>query len=1000
MKKMGSPDQPKFATMATKPNNANEASTSSPPMSQILHICYIDNNHISSQAIYASLTAKGHEVDHYASIEKAYEILLEIDYDLVLISQTATAGEFDCKALTHLLRNAEEPAKRALPIVAIAVNAHASNLRSLREAGIDEIAVKPFQKDLSELLLNVFAYCNALPFTQSALPALKVCFLEDSYSLSRTLCELLEDNGHEVDHFTSNEEALDAVLEKNYDLLLASQNDVQGGFDCAGLLRMIRASNDLQKRRLPIVVLTSNQQPENLKTLNAAGANRIIAKKGPNLKSQVLDALRITEAPKKTRASSPPPVPAAPEKTAAPKNEVFVQEKQPVPSHTTSPKDNSTNQIDELLMEPESYSEPIIIQPDLGHPQEPEQQFQIQPNHQEPFKRNHVAIQHPAAKQSENAWRRTAYGLAIVAVLAGLATVGWNFFVTGIPVEVVAARLGSLQKTVHGEGTIASKKQVDLTAAVGGQLTEVLVATGETVKKGTVLAKLDHREAAMKIKQAEAQLASAKEEVALAESAYEDLMSNTTSPTEGTNSSSSIEASISAAKARQVVAATELRAAKLALERLSITAPFAGLITQSTAVEGLWVQPPAPIFTLVDVQQREIAIRVSATDAKDISIGQKVTVSSDAFPGLEWNEEITHLTRDKETTGEQSGEDIVVFASLSDEAPPLEFGQAVQAQIITKTTRNVVKLPIEAIQKRDSGFVAATVSNKTVQFNDVELGLRALTEVEIVSGVDAHQQVILPRKNLVEGQRVEPIVTLQYAVEEEGYPHRKDYPTVAVYTTEQLRRNYNDVHIVDVRAKFEYDVVHVTKAINIPVSSKEFTKKLEALRPKNDTTPIVFYCNGHSCSKSYEAARRAIEEGFKYVYAYDSGILDWMAVSQDKTTLLGKTPAPADKMVSEAYFQSRLVDFSSFSTKAQAKESIVIDIRDDMQKATNITIPTVQLPLDQFITKLNAGQFKDKQLLIFDAVGKQVRWLQYILEDQGYKDYFFLRDGIASADGQ
>lgn len=995
MKKMGSPDQPNFSAPAPKSSNgAKKAGTST---SQVLHICYVDNNQVSSQSIYASLVKKGHEVDHFASIEKAYETLLEIDYDLVLISQTTTAGDFDCKALTHLLRNAEEPTKRALPVVAIAVNAHAANLRSLREAGIDEIAVKPFQKDLSELLLNVFAYCHAMPFMQPVPQIMKVCFLEDSYSLSRTICELLDDNGHEVDHFSGNEEALDAVLEKNYDLLLASQNDVQGGFDCAGLLRMIRASNDAQKRRLPIVVLTSNHQPENLKILSAAGANRVIAKKGPNFKSQILDALRITETPNQLQPTSRPPAPASAEKTNTKKRVPVASEKRPIPLRPKSQKDNTNNQIAELLMEPEGYAEPTIIQPDLEHAHpDPEDEFRIQ---QDQFNEEPVTNHRAQPRRPEpSSWHRPVYALAIAGTLAGIIAVSWNFLRTGMPVEVVAARLGSLQKTVHGEGVVASKKQVDLTAAVAGQLTEVLVAAGDTVKKSAVLARLDNREASMNIKRAEAQLASAKEEVALAESAYEDLMSNT--PTDGSNPTSSIEANVNAAKARQVVAATELRAARLTLERLSITAPFTGLISQSTAVEGLWVQPPAPIFTLVDVQQREIAIKVAAAEAKDINVGQGVTLSSEAFPGLEWKEQISRLTRTKENTDEQSSEPVLVYATLGADAPPLEFGQALQAQVTTKTSKNVIKLPFEAIQKRDNGYVVAVVADNKVQHKSVELGLRALTEVEILSGVETNQQVILPRKNLVDGQRVEPIITPQYAADEEGYPHRKDFPEIAVYSTDQLRRNYNEVKVVDVRAKFEYDVVHVTKAVNIPVSSQQFTKKLEVVRPKNDTTPIVFYCNGHSCSKSYEAARRAIDDGFKYVYAYDSGIFDWMRISQDKTTLLGKTPAPADKMVSEDYFQSRLVDFTSFKAKAQDKESIVIDIRDDMQKATNVTIPTVQLPLDQFIAKLNEGQFKDKQLLIFDAVGKQVRWLQYILEDRGYKDYFFLRDGIASAKGQ
>ena len=51
----------------------------------------------------------------------------------------------------------------------------------------------------------------------------------------------------------------------------------------------------------------------------------------------------------------------------------------------------------------------------------------------------------------------------------------------------------------------------------------------------------------------------------------------------------------------------------------------------------------------------------------------------------------------------------------------------------------------------------------------------------------------------------------------------------------------------------------------------------------------------------------------------------------------------------------------------------------------------------RLVSLVKKGEFKNKQLLIFDAVGKQVRWLQYHLEDGGYSDYYFLAKGVLSA---
>lgn len=39
---------------------------------------------------------------------------------------------------------------------------------------------------------------------------------------------------------------------------------------------------------------------------------------------------------------------------------------------------------------------------------------------------------------------------------------------------------------------------------------------------------------------------------------------------------------------------------------------------------------------------------------------------------------------------------------------------------------------------------------------------------------------------------------------------------------------------------------------------------------------------------------------------------------------------------------------------------------------------------------------RNKKLLIYDAVGKQVRWLQYLLEKNNVTGYYFMKGGIKS----
>jgi rhodanese-related sulfurtransferase len=241
---------------------------------------------------------------------------------------------------------------------------------------------------------------------------------------------------------------------------------------------------------------------------------------------------------------------------------------------------------------------------------------------------------------------------------------------------------------------------------------------------------------------------------------------------------------------------------------------------------------------------------------------------------------------------------------------------------------------------------------------------------------------------------------------EEVFPLRAKFPGVAPITTDELVAGYESATIVDVRSKMEFDVIHVSKALYIPVSNADFLKQLEKKADKAGTAPLVFYCNGIHCAKSYEAAEQAETAGFKNVYCYDAGIMEWTKRFPDRATLLGKTPAPAGKLIAKADFEKRQLAFADFKTKAQSQNAVIIDMRDPAQRVKEAHLPQSKevllpgmrsIPGDRLVELLNKKEFKGKTLLIFDAVGKQVQWLQYYLEENGYNDYYFLKEGVLTA---
>ena len=201
------------------------------------------------------------------------------------------------------------------------------------------------------------------------------------------------------------------------------------------------------------------------------------------------------------------------------------------------------------------------------------------------------------------------------------------------------------------------------------------------------------------------------------------------------------------------------------------------------------------------------------------------------------------------------------------------------------------------------------------------------------------------------------------------------------------------------RSKLEFDTLRIKDAINIPVSNKDFSKQVKSIRAKSDK-PIVFYCNGKTCFKSYIAARKSRSARVKNVYAYDEGLFAWAHKHPKNSELLGVSPVNPQHIISDKAFKARLLDpdsFSSLSHKLSSK-SMILDVRDKYQRGATGFFPGhekwASLNDRKNLQKIIDKIAKTKQtLFIYDEVGKQVRWLQYALEEASIKNYYFMDKG-------
>jgi len=244
------------------------------------------------------------------------------------------------------------------------------------------------------------------------------------------------------------------------------------------------------------------------------------------------------------------------------------------------------------------------------------------------------------------------------------------------------------------------------------------------------------------------------------------------------------------------------------------------------------------------------------------------------------------------------------------------------------------------------------------------------------------------------------LISSAAALANSDFPGRAEFPGIQTIEKNELLNRFNDVVIVDTRSKYEFETLRIKGAINIPVSNRNFKKKIIQLSSQTANT-IVFYCNGRSCYKSYKAAKKAIRAGVKNVVAYDAGMFEWAKAYPQKAALLGKSPINPASIISSEKYKKHLVSPNAFGKTAFSDKSraMILDIRDSEQRAAGIGLflgkehwASIENPnrISDYIKK---AQAKKQPIYIYDEVGKQVRWLQYALEDLNVKNYYFMDKG-------
>jgi membrane fusion protein (multidrug efflux system) len=282
-------------------------------------------------------------------------------------------------------------------------------------------------------------------------------------------------------------------------------------------------------------------------------------------------------------------------------------------------------------------------------------------------------------------------------------------------------------------GSLVAMRGVTLGAEVAGLVREIAFDSGEAVKKGALLVRLD-------TSAEEAQLQSAEADATLARVNLERARS-----LRKAESMSPADLDLAEAKAKQADAAVaNLRAI---IAKKSIRAPFDGRLSIRQVELGQVLSAGAPIASLQSVTPIHADFWLPQQALADVKVNQAVQLQTDTFPGALWKGEITAINPEVDA----QTRNVKVRATFPNADGRLRPGMFANVDVLSPEKHEVTFIPVTSVLYAPYGDSVYVIEKKkddagkeklTVRQQFVRLGERRGDYVAVVSGVEPGQTVV------------------------------------------------------------------------------------------------------------------------------------------------------------------------------------------------------------------------------------------------------------------
>jgi len=371
-------------------------------------------------------------------------------------------------------------------------------------------------------------------------------------------------------------------------------------------------------------------------------------------------------------------------------------------------------------------------------------------------------------------WRKWRFRALVVAGIVGAVFLLRATVFAPKPVEVRTARVarGIIDSSVTNSkaGTVRARQRAHLSTEAGGRVVEITHREGDVVAQGELLLLLNaaslraqEEQAIEAIRAADAHYQEMcitrdqarreydrKRKLAAQNIVSEDVLDQLE------HAYQAASAGCDAADAeRQKVRASRAGVAA-ELDKVSIYAPFPGVIAEVDVEVGEWVTPsPAGIIDLINRESLYVSAPMDEIDSGRIQLGMPVRVTVDSRPGETFLGKVTRIAPYVlDIEAQNRTVEIEVELDDAEIASSLLPGTSADVEVILRTLQDALRIPTSALYQNNQVLVIE--DDKLVE-REVEVGLRNWDYAQILSGLEEGEVVVtsLDRSEVKAGQTVE-----------------------------------------------------------------------------------------------------------------------------------------------------------------------------------------------------------------------------------------------------